>query len=264
MESIRVVASEDNRKRYLKRLGCDGKSKTTQKLRDDGFELVQTVKAVCDFNQSYFDDYAIYFIEEKKTRKHLWVKRDSYIKDLLEYDIYSDSNADRYYTRIDTIREDCSFVSLVKLRAMLQSKEGLLFSLTRWDGKECIIEIYEEISKIESIARESALFTVGCLMLGKIIDVPSAEEIHKMAVRIGVEAELREIAHDLNGGEEIDWSQDNLQCKYFIYRNPHGFLETHSSYYTKYPVIYCLSPAFLDVAIERIGKPILLEYFDVL
>jgi hypothetical protein len=57
-----------------------------------------------------------------------------------------------------------------------------------------------------------------------------------------------------------DWSN----CKYFIYRNPHGFLETHSSYYTKYPVIYCLSPAFLDVALERIGKPILLEYFDVL
>ena len=60
--------------------------------------------------------------------------------------------------------------------------------------------------------------------------------------------DLMDLAEELNNGEKIDWN-DNQQCKYTIFYN------------FEFGQIYCLDGAFLEKAIEKIGKDKLTKLF---
>ena len=60
--------------------------------------------------------------------------------------------------------------------------------------------------------------------------------------------DLMDLAEELNNGEKIDWN-DNQQCKYTFFYN------------FEFGQIYCLDGAFLEKAIEKIGKDKLTKLF---
>lgn len=74
------------------------------------------------------------------------------------------------------------------------------------------------------------------------------------------EAELRNLAEELNDGEEIDWENDEqrkYQLYYYYYKKE---ISTNMSSYSKIQgTIYCLDKNFKDKAIERIGEDKLKE-----
>ena len=88
------------------------------------------------------------------------------------------------------------------------------------------------------------------------------EEAQKVANKIKTYIELKQLAEELNGDEEIDWNNGN-QEKYEIYYNHNNgkFLES-SIGYSQSLTIYCLDKDFLDKALEQIGEERLKELFE--
>ena len=89
----------------------------------------------------------------------------------------------------------------------------------------------------------------------------TSEEVKIYQKKLIIEQELKDIAMELNKGEEIDWNNKE-QDKYYLYYN---FLNNEISYrsYTITKLqgaIYCLDENFKDVAIERIGEKRLTKY----
>lgn len=74
--------------------------------------------------------------------------------------------------------------------------------------------------------------------------------------------DLMDLAEELNNGEKIDWN-DNQQCKYTIFYNcEDNFVKRTNAYVCKeFGQIYCLDGAFLEKAIEKIGKDKLKKLF---
>lgn len=86
------------------------------------------------------------------------------------------------------------------------------------------------------------------------------EEAEAKIEALQVHQQLKEIAHELNNGVEIDWN-DSQYKYYLIFDYFNGEIEDITTKYTKYgSAIYCLSEKFKDVAIERIGKEKLERY----
>lgn len=88
------------------------------------------------------------------------------------------------------------------------------------------------------------------------------ESIENYKEKLLIEQELRDIARELNKGEEIDW--DNyIQKKYFL---EYDFLSSnivcykYSTFIKRQGTIYCLNENFKNVAIEKIGKERLTRY----
>lgn len=77
--------------------------------------------------------------------------------------------------------------------------------------------------------------------------------------------QLKDIALELNDGEEINWDDEDFQDKYYICYNlwDDTFGMTFASR-TKISTIYCLSNKFLKVAKDRVGEDRLKEYFKSL
>ena len=89
------------------------------------------------------------------------------------------------------------------------------------------------------------------------------EEAEKVAEKIKIYIELKDLAEELNEGEEIDW-ENEYQAKYYIYNcNENKTLECNASYCCEeIGQIYCLNKDFLEIAIERIGEERLLKLFE--
>ena len=87
------------------------------------------------------------------------------------------------------------------------------------------------------------------------------EQAKNYKERLLIEQELRDIARELNKGEEIDWDNTN-QDKYYIEYSFYGdgILYSFHSYTKIQGTIYCLDINFKHVAIERIGKERLTKY----
>ena len=87
------------------------------------------------------------------------------------------------------------------------------------------------------------------------------EQVENYKEKLLIEQELRDIAMELNKGEEIDWNNQD-QKKYCL---EYDFL-SNSIGYIKYIMlkiqgtIYCLDNDFKDIAIERIGEERLKKY----
>lgn len=87
------------------------------------------------------------------------------------------------------------------------------------------------------------------------------EQVKNYKEKILIEQELRDIAMELNKGEEIDW-EDKEEYKYYLYYN---FLNNEINYrsYTIIKLqgtIYCLDENFMTIAIKRIGEERLTKY----
>ena len=87
------------------------------------------------------------------------------------------------------------------------------------------------------------------------------EQAKNYKEKLLIEQELRDIARELNLGEEIDWDNTN-QDKYYIEYSFYGdgILYSFHSYTKIQGTIYCLDINFKHVAIERIGKERLTKY----
>ena len=87
------------------------------------------------------------------------------------------------------------------------------------------------------------------------------EQAKNYKEKLLIEQELRDIARELNKGEEIDW-EEKEEYKYYLYYN---FVNNEINYrsYTIIKlqgIIYCLNENFKDVAIKRIGEERLTKY----
>lgn len=132
----------------------------------------------------------------------------------------------------------------------------------RWRAEECENYFY--------IGSE---LIVDCLMeVGDIVDnghykihnyFKNKEEAEKVAEKIKIYVELKDLAEELNAGEEIDW-ENEYQAKYCIYNcNENKTLECNASYCCEeIGQIYCLNENFLEIAKERIGEERLLKLFN--
>jgi hypothetical protein len=87
------------------------------------------------------------------------------------------------------------------------------------------------------------------------------EQAENYKERLLIEQELKDIAMELNKGEEIDWN-DNNKIKYYLqYYFGDNKILNDSKYSSKAQgVIYCLDKKFKDTAIERIGEERLTKY----
>ena len=88
------------------------------------------------------------------------------------------------------------------------------------------------------------------------------KEAENYKEKLLIEQELKDIAMELNKGEEIDWDND-IQKKYFL---EYDFLNStivcykYSTFIKRQGTIYCLNENFKNVAIEKIGKERLTRY----
>lgn len=95
--------------------------------------------------------------------------------------------------------------------------------------------------------------------IGNYFETKEQAENYKQ--KLLIEQELRDVARELNKGEEIDWNNQD-QKKYCL---EYDFL-SNSIGYIKYIMlkmqgtIYCLDKDFKDVAIEKIGEKRLAKY----
>jgi hypothetical protein len=91
----------------------------------------------------------------------------------------------------------------------------------------------------------------------------TAEEAEQYFENLRTRGELVALANELNGNEEIDWTNDD-QYKYFIYYD-YDYDEENGLYDAalwqgrnwgerSQGVIYCLNEHFVKLAIEKIGK----------
>ena len=78
-----------------------------------------------------------------------------------------------------------------------------------------------------------------------------------------IKAQLKKLAKELNKGQPIDWDNKN-QDKYCIYFDNNNLtLKLDCWTVVKYGgIIYCLSPKFLDKALEQIGEKALIQYIQ--
>ena len=87
------------------------------------------------------------------------------------------------------------------------------------------------------------------------------EQAENYKEKLLIEQELRDVAMELNLGEEIDWDNDS-QDKYYLgfdyYKDEIDYYVSNKS--KKQGVIYCLDKGFKDIAIERIGEERLAKY----
>lgn len=96
--------------------------------------------------------------------------------------------------------------------------------------------------------------------IGNYFETEEQAENYKQ--KLLIEQELKDIAMELNKGEEIDWDND-IQKKYFL---EYDFLSSNivcykfSTFIKRQGTIYCLNENFKNVAIEKIGKERLTEY----
>ena len=89
------------------------------------------------------------------------------------------------------------------------------------------------------------------------------EQAEKVVERIKIYIELKDLAEELNGSEEIDWNNEN-QYKYDIIYD-HGY-KTFRQYgfidCKDLGQIHCLDKDFLEKAKERIGEDRLKKLFE--
>ena len=96
--------------------------------------------------------------------------------------------------------------------------------------------------------------------IGNYFETEEQAENYKQ--KLLIEQELKDIAMELNKGEEIDWDND-IQKKYFL---EYDFLNItivcykYSTFIKRQGTIYCLNENFKNVAIEKIGKERLTRY----
>lgn len=83
----------------------------------------------------------------------------------------------------------------------------------------------------------------------------TVEEAQRHLDNIKTYYELKDLADELNNGEEIDW-KDNDQNKYFIYYDTHYEKIKQDAIWTDKQIgqIYCLDVDFDKKAIKRIGE----------
>lgn len=87
------------------------------------------------------------------------------------------------------------------------------------------------------------------------------ESIEKYKEKLLIEQELKDIAMELNKGEEIDWNNKEQEKYYLLYN-----FDTNNimfDYYISHKIqgaIYCLDTNFMFAAAERIGEERLTEY----
>lgn len=95
--------------------------------------------------------------------------------------------------------------------------------------------------------------------IGNYFETEEQAENYKQ--KLLVEQELKDIAMELNKGEEIDWDNTN-QDKYYIEYSFYGdgIIYNFHSYTKIQGTIYCLDINFKHVAIERVGKERLTKY----
>lgn len=95
--------------------------------------------------------------------------------------------------------------------------------------------------------------------IGNYFETKEQAENYKQ--KLLIEQELKDIAMELNKGEEIDWDNTN-QDKYYIEYSFYGdgILYSFHSYTKIQGTIYCLDINFKHVAIEKIGKERLTRY----
>lgn len=86
------------------------------------------------------------------------------------------------------------------------------------------------------------------------------EEALKEKEKILIRRQLEDIARRLNGGKELDWT--NNKNKFYITCTSHDnvlhFAKTVDLQIQG--VVYCISPKILEVAIEEIGEERLIDY----
>ena len=87
------------------------------------------------------------------------------------------------------------------------------------------------------------------------------EQVENYKEKLLIEQELRDIARELNKGEEIDWN-DNDQKKYYLYYCyiEEGISRTFDFLGKGQGIIYCLDENFMTIAIKRIGEERLTKY----
>lgn len=87
------------------------------------------------------------------------------------------------------------------------------------------------------------------------------EQAENYIEKLLIEQELKDIALELNKGEETDWENSN-QDKYYLgfdyYKDEIDYYVNNRS--KKQGAIYCLYKNFKNVAIERIGEERLTKY----
>lgn len=88
------------------------------------------------------------------------------------------------------------------------------------------------------------------------------EEAEQEAEKMLIRRQLEDIAKRLNKGNELIWSDTTQQHKYYLYFSAmNNSLLTDNVYFSKQQgTVYCLDPAFKDVAIKEIGKERLIKY----
>ena len=86
------------------------------------------------------------------------------------------------------------------------------------------------------------------------------EGARKEADKIIIRRKLEDIARRLNGGKELDWTnnKNKFYITYSAHENTLHFAKTMNLQIQG--VIYCISPKILEVAIEEIGEERLIDY----
>ena len=86
------------------------------------------------------------------------------------------------------------------------------------------------------------------------------EEARKEADKIIIRRKLEDIARRLNGGRELDWTnnKNKFYITYSAHENALHFAKTMNLQIQG--VVYCISPKILTVAIEEIGEERLIDY----
>lgn len=87
------------------------------------------------------------------------------------------------------------------------------------------------------------------------------EQANNYEEKLLIEQELKDIAMELNKGEEIDWDDVNQEKTSLGYNVLANLIQCSYDYLFKHQgTIYCLDKNFKDIAIERIGKERLTKY----
>ena len=87
------------------------------------------------------------------------------------------------------------------------------------------------------------------------------EEAQREIDRRLIKAKLNEIANRLNGGQVIDWNNNEPRKYYLILDSEESSLHLNFSIIDKIEgVTYCLSQDFLEVAADEIGEECLVKY----
>ena len=87
------------------------------------------------------------------------------------------------------------------------------------------------------------------------------EEAQREIDRRLIKAKLNEIANRLNGGQVIDWNNNEPRKYYLILDSEESSLHLSFSFIDKIEgVTYCLSQDFLEVAADEIGEECLVKY----